>query len=150
MSDRPMTTACWPNCREAVRAAVEVPESFLEAGRAAFAWRTADAELAALTRDSATEPVAAGTRAAGPTVRSVSFVAHGLSIEVDLTNDALHGQVVPPQPGEVGCVPGRELVPLRRRAGTIAPRTCSGLPPSVRNSTGPPHPVARTRSRSVG
>jgi hypothetical protein len=111
MSDPTNDDGLVAELREAVRAAGEVPERFLDAGRAAFAWRIADAELARLTRDSATEPVGAATRAAEPTtVRSVSFVARELSIEVDLTDDALRGQVVPPQPGEVD---------LRRSDGSI-------------------------------
>ena len=38
---------------EAVRAARAVPPEFTAAGQAAFTWRTIDAELAALTFDSA-------------------------------------------------------------------------------------------------
>src|SRR5262245_41395921 len=102
MSDPINDDALLAELREAVRAADEVPESFLAAGRAAFAWRTVDADLATLVSDSATRPVTSGTRATEPAaVRSISFVARGLSIEVDLTEDSLQGQVVPPGPGEV-------------------------------------------------
>jgi len=37
--------------REAFASADDVPAAFVEAGKAAFAWRTIDAELAALTYD---------------------------------------------------------------------------------------------------
>lgn len=93
----------------AVRAGEGVPASFRAAGRAAFAWRNIDAELATLGFDSAAgaaargedAPVLAGTRAERATLRALTFVASGITIELELTPDALLGQVVPPQPGEV-------------------------------------------------
>jgi len=86
---------------EAVRAAEEVPASFVAAGRAAFAWRNLDAELAALTYDSATSGVLAGTRSEPAALRALTFVARELTIELEVTPDALLGQVVPPQAGEL-------------------------------------------------
>jgi hypothetical protein len=87
----------------AVRAGEQVPASFLAAGRAAFAWRTVDAELATLAMDSATAGVDAlpGTRADRASLRALTFVAAGLTLELELTEDALFGQVVPPQPARV-------------------------------------------------
>lgn len=92
---------------EAVRAAREVPAQFIAAGKAAFAWRNVDAELATLAEDSATTLL--GTRAEQATLRSLSFVASELSIEVEVTAEALLGQVVPPQSG---------LMQLHVRAGS--------------------------------
>jgi hypothetical protein len=86
---------------EAVRAADEVPAGFVGAGRAAFSWRDVDAELAALAHDSATSATTAGTRAEPAVVRSLSFVAREVSIEVEVTADGLVGQVVPPRPGVI-------------------------------------------------
>ena len=89
---------------EAIRAAGEVPAGFVAAGKAAFAWRTIDAELAALTHDSADAPgdaILAGTRADPAQLRSLTFVARELSIEIEVTADALLGQIVPPQPGRI-------------------------------------------------
>lgn len=86
---------------EALRTADAVPGRFVEAGKAAFAWRTVDAELAQLSYDSAVDGVPAGTRAEPAALRSLTFAASGLTIEVELTEDALLGQVVPPQPGSV-------------------------------------------------
>ncbi|MGI5158025.1 hypothetical protein [Microbispora sp. CA-102843] len=89
----------------AVREA-RVPESFMRAGKAAFAWRTVDAELAELQLDSllpAREP--AGLRdeprpdGSGP--RMLSFAAGELSIEAEIHPDAVRGQLVPAQPGAV-------------------------------------------------
>jgi hypothetical protein len=85
----------------AVRAAAEVPASFVEVGRRAFAWRNVDAELAALGYDTAAAPAAAGTRAERATLRALTFVASRLTIELEATEDALVGQLVPQQPGEV-------------------------------------------------
>jgi len=85
----------------AMRAAAEVPAGFVAAGKAAFAWRNVDAELAALSYDSATEPALAGTRAERATLRALTFVASRLTIELEATESGLVGQVVPQQPGEV-------------------------------------------------
>lgn len=87
--------------RAAVRGARDVPAGFIAAGKAAFSWRTVDAELAALAEDSVEGDVLAGTRAEHATVRALSFRAVGLSIELEVTSDALLGQLVPPQPGRV-------------------------------------------------
>ncbi|MFI5682952.1 hypothetical protein [Streptomyces sp. NPDC051636] len=82
----------------------EAPDSFLRAGRAAFAWRTVDAELAELRLDSSfAEPESAGLRGEpyGPGPRALSFAARELSIEVEIHPDAVRGQLVPGQPGTV-------------------------------------------------
>ncbi len=89
---------------EAMRAAGEVPPGLLAAGKAAFAWRTIDAELAALAHDSAAldqTAYASGTRAEPAELRSLRFVASEVTIELELTPDALLGQVVPAQPGQI-------------------------------------------------
>ena len=87
---------------EALRVGNSVPASFLEAARSSFAWRTIDAELAALTYDSAREERGAAlTRAEPAALRSFTFVASHLTIELHLADGQVHGQVVPPQPGEV-------------------------------------------------
>jgi hypothetical protein len=83
----------------AVRDAARVPESFLAAGRAAFAWRNVDAELAALTHDSTAAP--AGTRQESAPLRAFTFAARELSIEVEVADNALLGQIVPPRPGRI-------------------------------------------------
>jgi hypothetical protein len=84
---------------EAVLAARDVPPRLVDAGKAAFAWHTVDAELAALAFDSAVEP--AGTRAETATLRAMTFVASHATIEVEVTSDALLGQVAPPRSGEI-------------------------------------------------
>jgi hypothetical protein len=87
---------------EALRAEREVPASFVELGRAAFAWHNVDAELAELTFDSATDPGAlAGVRSEPASVRAMTFTASRLTIELEVADDALLGQVVPAQAGEL-------------------------------------------------
>lgn len=89
---------------EAVRSAKDVPARFVEIGKAAFTWREIDAELAALTHDSADSAigrVAARTRADPADLRTLTFVASRLTVELEVVPDALLGQLVPPQPGEI-------------------------------------------------
>ncbi|WP_169953282.1 hypothetical protein [Microbispora sp. H11081] len=89
----------------AVREA-RVPESIVRAGKAAFAWRTVDAEPAEQRFDSLLQaPEPAGLRdeprpeGSGP--RVLSFVAGELSVEAEIHPDAVRGQLVPAQPGAV-------------------------------------------------
>jgi hypothetical protein len=91
-----------------------VPQLLDEAARAAFTWRTVDAELAELTRDSAEEEAGALVRGGrGP--RQLSFESPRLGIELEVTATGprerrLEGQLLPPasvtvtveRPGEDG------------------------------------------------
>jgi hypothetical protein len=90
---------------EALRAARAVPRDFIDAGKAAFAWHNIDAELAALTYDSAGQGGAIGhtvqTRAEPAALRNLTFAAPELTIELEVTDDAIRGQLVPPQRGEI-------------------------------------------------
>jgi hypothetical protein len=87
--------------REALRSADEVPAEFTAAGRAAFAWRTVDAELAALAVEANDADSLAGVRAERAAVRSLSFLASDISIELEVTSDALLGQLVPARSGTI-------------------------------------------------
>jgi len=80
---------------EALNAERSTPREVLEAGRVAWAWRTIDAELAVLTYDSA-----AGTRGKPRSPRALTFAWDDLTIELDVTRDALVGQVTPARAGE--------------------------------------------------
>jgi hypothetical protein len=87
--------------RQALREAEEVPPRLTEMGRAAFAWHNIDAELAHLTYDSLeaeAQPVAA-MRAQDASLRALTFATADLTIEIEITGDAVLGQVLPPQPG---------------------------------------------------
>lgn len=102
MSDRE-DDALLAELGEAVREGQLVPARFVEIGKAAFAWRTMDEELAVLSYDSATLPAdaMAGTRADPAELRAMTFVSADLTVEVEVADDALLGQLVPPQAGEV-------------------------------------------------
>ena len=86
-----------------LRAAVEqhdpVPAVAIEAARAAFAWRTFDAEVAELLFDSARDDELAGVRGAGSD-RLLSFEGEALAVELGVTGlgqqRTLTGQIDPP------------------------------------------------------
>ncbi|GAA4431210.1 hypothetical protein GCM10023148_36220 [Actinokineospora soli] len=81
--------------RAALDGAAEVPEGFAAIGKSAFAWRDPDARIAELVEQ---ERAALRDDAA---VRAMTFAADGLGIELEITADALLGQLVPPGPGRV-------------------------------------------------
>jgi hypothetical protein len=90
----------------------DVPASFVESGKLAFPWQDLDAELAALTYDSATDrtPALAGTRADDlARLRQLTYRATrtGLEIELAITEDAVVGQLWPRQAGTVEMRPRR-------------------------------------------
>jgi hypothetical protein len=103
---------------EALRAEREVPGSIVEAGRAIYTWRSIDAELAELSRarltydsfvdDAAVQGDEAGlllvTRSETAALRSLTFAADDLSIELEVTDDGVLGQLVPPQAAAVEVV----------------------------------------------
>jgi hypothetical protein len=86
--------------RAALGGAAPAGEQQLEAARAAFTWRTVDAELAALTYDSLLDDRVL-VRGAVTAPRSLVFEAADLSVELEITHDRILGQLVPPGPGDV-------------------------------------------------
>lgn len=84
---------------DAVRERAAVPDSFVAAAKAAFAWRTVDAELAALSADSG--PALAGLRSGGPARHELLFTVDGLTIDVQVTESALQGLLDPADGGTV-------------------------------------------------
>jgi hypothetical protein len=82
--------------REAMRAREAVPAWFVETGKNAFAWHNIDAELAQLTYDShSDERMAAVTRSETASIRALTFSSAQLSIELEVTEDSLLGQIIP-------------------------------------------------------
>jgi hypothetical protein len=80
----------------ALRAAEPVPDHVLTGARAAWTWRTIDAELAELVFDSAVELT--GVRSED-TARQLTFRAPGIEIEVMVVDDVSRrvvGQLIPP------------------------------------------------------
>jgi hypothetical protein len=87
---------------EAFRARQEVPDWFTRTGKDAFAWHNIDAELAQLTYDShGDRELAAAVRSEAASIRALTFTSARLSIELEVAETALLGQVVPPRPGTV-------------------------------------------------
>ncbi len=90
--------------RAALRSEHNVPAEFTATGKATFAWHDIDAELAALTYDSAFEGAdagSAGLRAESANLRSLTFTSRELTLEIEVTEGALLGQLVPPGPGRI-------------------------------------------------
>lgn len=83
---------------DAVRARQAVPDAIVEMGKGAYAWHHIDAELAQLTYDSRTDRIAA-VRSETASVRALSFASAHLSMELEVTEDCLLGQVIPPRAG---------------------------------------------------
>jgi hypothetical protein len=113
---------------EALRSERSVPEEFVAMGKAAFAWRGIDAELASLSYDSAfegTEAEFAGARSEPASLRYLTFTSERFSLEIEVTDEALLGQLVPSGPGqvEVCAVDGTVATALIDQAGgfTIRP-----------------------------
>jgi hypothetical protein len=85
---------------EALAAEGDVPPDFIAAGKAAFAWRTIDAELAALVYDSDREPALTRTQTTAD-LRALTFASAHITIELELTGTGLIGQLVPPSTAEI-------------------------------------------------
>lgn len=87
---------------DALRAAREVPPDFIETAKASYAWHNVDVELAALTYDSSADQLAGVlTRAESAALRSLTFAGRKLTIELEVIDETLHGQIVPPESGEI-------------------------------------------------
>ena len=85
---------------EAIRAREEVPEWFVETGKNAYAWHNIDAELAQLTYDSDNDRDAvAAVRSEAASIRALTFTSARLSIELEVTDGSLVGQIIPPRAG---------------------------------------------------
>ena len=87
----------------ALRYAGPAPETVVSDGRAAWTWRGIDTELelAQLVLDSSLDEAAA-VRGAAP--RLLVFDGGTLSLEVEVGEDALLGQLLPPATGDVALI----------------------------------------------
>jgi hypothetical protein len=88
---------------QALRTARDVPHHFVTMAKDLYAWHNLDAELAELTYDSALEasPALTLTRAEPAPLRSFTFAGAQLTIELEVTQEKLVGQIIPPQSGQV-------------------------------------------------
>jgi hypothetical protein len=80
-----------------------VDDNIVRAARGAFAWRTVDADLILLELDSgATAAAGAPVRAGGSAApRTLAFHGEQLSVEIEIDEGGIVGQLTPPQPGRV-------------------------------------------------
>jgi hypothetical protein len=96
-----------------------VPERLNEAARAAYTWRTIDAELAELMRDSAeAEAGELALRGAATGPRLLSFESPRVAIEAEVTVTGprarrLAGQIVPPAAATVVLEQGGERLSMQ-------------------------------------
>jgi hypothetical protein len=90
----------WEALRESMRARQAVPSWFIETGKNAYAWHNIDSELAQLTYDSrqdAGEPMV--MRAETALIRALTFTSAHLSLELEVTEGSVLGQIIPPRSG---------------------------------------------------
>jgi hypothetical protein len=80
-----------------------VDENVIRAARAALSWRTVDADLELLCLDSGS-PLAAGALVRGSGQRMLAFHGERLSVEIEIDEAGITGQLTPPQAGQVTLV----------------------------------------------
>ncbi|HXJ28551.1 MAG TPA: hypothetical protein VNH17_22755 [Streptosporangiaceae bacterium] len=79
----------------------------ITAAEAAFSWRTADEELELLLLEpeASLGALAGAVRGAGPAApRTLTFRGEQLSVEIEIDDNGIVGQLIPPQPGQVRLV----------------------------------------------
>ena len=104
--------------RESLTAREAVPSWFVETGKNAYAWHNIDAELAQLTYDSSHDRNrAAVMRSEAASIRALTFTSARLSIELEVIEGRLLGQIIPPQAGtlETHTTTGNALDMLAQR-----------------------------------
>jgi hypothetical protein len=105
--------------REAMRRRDAVPTWFVEVGKNAYAWHDIDAELAQLTYDSHNEEhLTTATRSETASVRALTFTSDTLSMELEVTEDGLLGQIIPPLTG---------TLEIHTKAGAITTATVDDI-----------------------
>jgi hypothetical protein len=98
--------------KEALQDSQAVPSDFIEAGKNAYAWHGVDDELAQLSYDSERDRDAvAGVRSEAASIRALTFTSPTLTIELEVGENALLGQLVPT---------GEGTIDVQTRAGDVA------------------------------
>lgn len=92
-----------------LRAALQEPpvdERYIRAAQAAFIWRTVDSDLEILSLETGLPAGdTAQVRAAGPGApRTFAFYGKRLSVEIEIDEDGIVGQLTPPGPARVTLV----------------------------------------------
>jgi hypothetical protein len=85
---------------EALEARRAVPDWLVDMGKNAYAWHNIDAELAQLTYDSqADTQLELVTRSETASIRALTFTSPHLTLELEVTEGSLLGQIIPPRAG---------------------------------------------------
>ena len=113
-----MTMNDWGNDEDLLRGLADAVsetrwmDSARSAARAAFSWRTVDSELLVLSYDSLLHEDALVRRADGSAVRTASFQGDDITLEVEVDDGNLLGQLVPGQACQVRLqsLDGSELI----------------------------------------
>lgn len=81
-------------------------ENAIRAAQAAFSWRTVDADLELLSLQAGLEMTSGAlVRDGGPgAARTLVFHGERLSVEVEIDEAGIVGQLIPPQPGQLTLV----------------------------------------------
>jgi hypothetical protein len=79
-------------------------ENVLRAAEAAFTWRTVDAELLELELDSAAATAAGALVRGSAGARMLTFRGEQLSVDIEIDEAGIVGQLTPPEPGQVTLV----------------------------------------------
>lgn len=127
---------------EALRAREQVPEWFIQTGKNAFAWHNIDAELAQLTYDSQSDTgrsQMAAVRSEAASIRALTFSSPHLRLELEVTEESLLGQVIPPRAGtlEVQTTGGVIATAPVDEIGCFAVEPIPASPFRLRCRTGP-------------
>ena len=97
--------------KEAQQEGRAVPPDFIATGKNAYAWRGVDAELAQLSYDSERDQdMLAGVRAEAASIRALTFTAPRLTIELEVDENALLGQLVPTGEGTIEVQTGEGVI----------------------------------------
>lgn len=100
VSDGDLDDGAWLTLvREALDEADQVPAHVVQAAQGVFTWRTIDVELAEITYDStAADLTDLATRSQVAGIRALTFASSAFTIELEVTPDAVLGQLVPAPP----------------------------------------------------
>lgn len=116
--------------REAMQARQAVPAWFVETAKGAYTWHNIDAELAQLTYDSSRDrDQSVSVRAETASVRALTFTSAHMSIELEVTEDSLLGQIIPPGAGTIEAQT-REGVTATASVDEIGYFSITPIPPS--------------------
>jgi hypothetical protein len=88
--------------KESLRVRSAVPPEFVQAGKDTYAWHNIDAELAQLTYDSTRDKDSTPSmRSETASIRALTFTSAHLTIELEVSEDSLLGQVIPAGAGPI-------------------------------------------------